>query len=65
VVFRRTELGTGGHPGTPALDEAQTLLARELGWSDRRLVEERTAVELEFARYLACPPPQAARARSA
>ncbi|HZO23256.1 MAG TPA: glycerol-3-phosphate dehydrogenase/oxidase [Steroidobacteraceae bacterium] len=65
VVFRRTELGTGGHPGTAALDEMQALLARELSWSDRRTVEERTAVELEFARYLACPPQQAARARSA
>jgi glycerol-3-phosphate dehydrogenase len=65
IVFRRTELGTSGHPGTPALDEMQALLARELSWSDRRVVEERMGVELEFARYLACPPPQAARARSA
>ena len=65
VVFRRTELGTSGHPGTPALDELQALLARELGWSERRTVEERTGVELEFARYLACPPQQPARARSA
>ncbi|HEY6482905.1 MAG TPA: FAD-dependent oxidoreductase [Steroidobacteraceae bacterium] len=65
VVFRRTELGTDGHPGAGALDELQGVLARELGWPERRIAQERAAVEDEFARFHALPPPQAARARSA
>jgi glycerol-3-phosphate dehydrogenase len=55
IVFRRTELGTDGHPGAAALDELQTLLGQELGWSEQRSAEERTIVEREFERYLATP----------
>jgi glycerol-3-phosphate dehydrogenase len=55
VVFRRTELGTDGHPGIAALDELQALLAAELGWSEQRCAEERASVEREFERYLAAP----------
>jgi glycerol-3-phosphate dehydrogenase len=65
VVFRRTELGTGGHPGAAALDEAQSLLTHELNWSPPRAAEERAAVENEFDRYLAAPAPQPAYVRSA
>jgi glycerol-3-phosphate dehydrogenase len=53
VVFRRTELGTAGHPGNAALDELQSLLATELGWSEQRAREERTQVEAHLSRYLA------------
>ncbi|MBV8855154.1 MAG: hypothetical protein JOY91_17220, partial [Sinobacteraceae bacterium] len=53
IVFRRTELGTAGHPGTAALDELQALLAQELGWSGQRIREERTLVEQHLQRYLA------------
>lgn len=56
IVFRRTELGTGGHPGTAALDELQALLRAELGWSEQRSAAERTLVEREMERYLATPP---------
>jgi glycerol-3-phosphate dehydrogenase len=56
VVFRRTELGTDGHPGTAALDELQTVLAAELGWSQERTATERSLVDREFARFLATPP---------
>lgn len=56
IVFRRTELGTDGHPGTAALDELQGLLGAELGWSEQRSAEERASVEREFQRYLAAPP---------
>jgi glycerol-3-phosphate dehydrogenase len=55
VVFRRTELGTDGHPGKAALDELQTLLATELGWSDTRQRDERARVESELRRFLAEP----------
>ena len=56
IVFRRTELGTDGHPGKPALDELQRLLGAELGWSEQRSAEERASVERELERYLAAPP---------
>jgi glycerol-3-phosphate dehydrogenase len=56
VVFRRTELGTDGHPGIAALDDLQALLGAECGWSAQRSAEERAIVEREFERYLATPP---------
>jgi glycerol-3-phosphate dehydrogenase len=60
IVFRRTELGTDGHPGTAALDELQALLGAELGWSEQRSAEERARVERELQRYLAAPSARAA-----
>jgi glycerol-3-phosphate dehydrogenase len=66
IVFRRTELGTDGHPGSAALDELQALLAEELGWSAHRSAEERAIVEHEMERYLATPLARVVpRARSA
>jgi glycerol-3-phosphate dehydrogenase len=65
VVFRRTELGTAGHPGAAALSELQALLKGELGWSEQRAAEELFLVEREFARYLAEPPRHAAQAYGA
>ncbi len=59
VVFRRTELGTDGHPGAAALDELQALLGEECGWSAKRILEERAIVDREFERYLAAPPASA------
>ncbi len=55
VVFRRTELGTDGHPGTAALDELQDLMSRELGWTGQRAAEERAIVQRELDRFLATP----------
>jgi len=63
VVFRRTELGTAGHPGEAALAAAEAILTRELGWSARRAAEERDATAQQFARYLAEPPAAGAIAR--
>ncbi|HEV7444852.1 MAG TPA: glycerol-3-phosphate dehydrogenase/oxidase [Steroidobacteraceae bacterium] len=60
IVFRRTELGTDGHPGTAALDELQALLGAELRWSEQRSAEERARVERELQRYLAAPSARAA-----
>lgn len=34
VVFRRTGLGTLGHPGEPALERCAAIMAARLGWSD-------------------------------
>src|SRR5262249_33521440 len=39
VVFRRTDLATGGHPGEAALAEAADLMAQELRWDERRRSE--------------------------
>jgi glycerol-3-phosphate dehydrogenase len=61
IVFRRTELGTDGHPGPAALEELGRLLAAELGWSEQRVATERTLVERELERYLATPPQPTAR----
>jgi len=48
IVFRRTDLATGGHPGPAALQEAATLAARELGWDERRRRDEIAFVERRF-----------------
>ncbi len=45
VVFRRTDLGTAGHPGGRALRECAALMAGELAWDERRLEDELSAVE--------------------
>jgi glycerol-3-phosphate dehydrogenase len=58
VVFRRTELGTAGHPGHRALNELQNLLTSALQWSAERARAERALVDCEFERRLARPPRQ-------
>jgi glycerol-3-phosphate dehydrogenase len=60
IVFRRTELGTDGHPGAAPLNELQALLSAELGWSEQHAREERAIVQRELDRYLATPPAGAA-----
>jgi glycerol-3-phosphate dehydrogenase len=45
VIFRRTDLGTGGDPGEEALNTCAELVAEELGWDD-----EKTQTELEEVR---------------
>jgi glycerol-3-phosphate dehydrogenase len=40
VVFRRTELGTAGHPGEEALRTCAVLMAAEMGWSPQRVNQE-------------------------
>lgn len=45
VVLRRTELGTGAHPGTPALERSAALMAAELGWSEATRAAEVESVQ--------------------
>ncbi|MEN8130874.1 MAG: glycerol-3-phosphate dehydrogenase/oxidase [Pseudomonadota bacterium] len=40
VIFRRTDLGTGEVPKTEDIRECGKIVARELGWSKRRLEQE-------------------------
>ena len=47
-VFRRTELGTAGHPGVSALEECADIVAAELGWSPTRREAELDAVGQRF-----------------
>jgi glycerol-3-phosphate dehydrogenase len=45
VVLRRTELGSAGHPGKPALERAATIAAEELGWAEAKTKCELDALE--------------------
>lgn len=57
VVFRRTGLGTIGHPGRRALERAATLMAELLGWDAARREAE---VARTDARFPMGPPSGAA-----
>lgn len=52
VAFRRTDLGTAGSPGRPALEAAAELMAAELGWEPARREKE---VEEVLAAYPPLP----------
>jgi glycerol-3-phosphate dehydrogenase len=55
VVFRRTGLGTVGHPGEPALTAAAGLMAAELQWSPEQTARELAEVRARFGRWGAAP----------
>lgn len=57
IVFRRTELGTGGHPGETALAEVTAYVQQLQGWTLRRALDERRNIDQQFARYLAQSEP--------
>lgn len=40
ILFRRTGLGTLGHPGVPVVNKIAELMARELGWDDSAVANE-------------------------
>jgi glycerol-3-phosphate dehydrogenase len=50
VVFRRTGLGTVGHPGDEVLERVAALAARELGWDAARCETELDDVRTRLAR---------------
>ena len=51
VIFRRTGLGSKGHPGGKALRACASLMAGELGWSGDRKGREVAEVEERFKPY--------------
>jgi glycerol-3-phosphate dehydrogenase len=51
IVFRRTDIATGGHPGGSALRVCAELAAAELGWDKRRVEKEIQLVEANFPSY--------------
>ncbi len=48
VVFRRTELGTAGHPGVEAINVCAKVMAEELGWDPAKIQQECQEVEHRF-----------------
>lgn len=48
VVFRRTDLGTGGNPGESPLRTCATLMAAELKWDEAHMQEELDEVKKVF-----------------
>jgi glycerol-3-phosphate dehydrogenase len=48
IVFRRTELGTAGHPGDQALRFCADIMAAELGWSPSQTQREMREVAEMF-----------------
>lgn len=51
IVFRRTDLGTGGHPGESEINICAELMAKELGWNDTRLKKEIDEVNSFFPKF--------------
>lgn len=52
IIFRRTDLGTGEHPGEAALQTCAGLMAAELGWDDERTQAELAEVRDQFPAFL-------------
>jgi glycerol-3-phosphate dehydrogenase len=50
VIFRRTGLGSIGHPGRPCLERCADIQAGALGWDAARRHKEIAAVERAFMR---------------
>jgi glycerol-3-phosphate dehydrogenase len=48
VVFRRTDLGTAGHPGENALNTCTQIMAHELGWNEQQMKKELDEVITTF-----------------
>lgn len=51
VVFRRTELGSAGHPGNEALRTCADIMSAELDWSPARTQQELQEVNKVFIGY--------------
>ena len=48
VVFRRTEIGSAGHPGRATLETVAGVLATELRWDPQRIEREIADVESRY-----------------
>ena len=59
IVFRRTDLGTGGNPGEHALRECADLMASECGWDEDRVQKELAEVKAAFPHSFADDPVRA------
>ncbi len=50
AVLRRTDLGSAGHPGRPAIEAAAAVMAARCGWSEAERAAEIALVERRYAR---------------
>jgi glycerol-3-phosphate dehydrogenase len=48
VILRRTGMGSRAYPGKEAIRKSASIMAQELGWSERRMFEEISAVDLIY-----------------
>ena len=48
VILRRTDLGSAGHPGRPALEDCAAIMAKECGWSNQRKAQELAEAEAVY-----------------
>jgi glycerol-3-phosphate dehydrogenase len=48
MIFRRTELGAAGNPGTECLETCAAIMAAELGWDKARVDQELNATSAIF-----------------
>ncbi|MCB0165125.1 MAG: hypothetical protein KDI79_12915, partial [Anaerolineae bacterium] len=46
IIFRRTELGTAGHPGGEIVAFCAAIMGRELDWSQSKIAQEIQAVNV-------------------
>ena len=51
IIFRRTDLGTGSHPGNDVIAECAEILAKKMGWSSKRMQSEIDQVNARFINY--------------
>jgi glycerol-3-phosphate dehydrogenase len=58
VVFRRTQMGSGNHPGRAALVTAAKIMASELGWDSKRTDLEVDEVSGNYPAPLRSNPPE-------
>jgi glycerol-3-phosphate dehydrogenase len=55
VVLRRTDMGSGEHPGLDALQQSAALMQSLLGWSEQRRTSELAASEQVLAKHHSSP----------
>ena len=51
IIFRRTDIATGGSPGESALNSCAKLMAETLGWSTEKVATELAMVRKRFPVY--------------
>jgi glycerol-3-phosphate dehydrogenase len=56
VILRRTDLGSGSHPGEPALTGVALGMQPLLGWSDQKREEEIAHTQGALRRHRAAQP---------
>lgn len=56
VIFRRTDLGSAGHPGREVIQACAALMAAELQWNRERIRREESDVDTLFASHHAKVP---------